>query len=335
LKKTLFFITFLFLSIVSQFAMSGQNLPKLFLFFNTERNLQDYQKVLKNPCIAGVQVLYTWKELEPKKGVYDFSRVSKDLMFLNSIHKKLFIQLQDRSFHPNVFNVPDYIRKEKIYHNGIAMQYDFPGEGIPITEGWVARVWDPAVQQRFQLLMQKLATQFDGKIYGINLPETAADFNSKNPPKDFTQDKYFNAELENISNLRKVFTKSAVVQYVNFFPGEWNNDHKYMSRLFSYAIKHHIGLGGPDVVPYRKAQMKNSYPFFHQNKNQLTNIGIAVQEGDYTYKKSDKTYYNFSDFYLFVKDYLGANIIFWNTKEPFFSKELVPNLNNKYFDCGN
>jgi hypothetical protein len=272
--------------------------------------------------------------LEPKKDLYDFSKIEKDLAFLNSINKKLFIQLQDRSFQPNLFYVPNYIREEKIYHGGIAMQYDFPGEGIPITEGWVARVWDPAVQQRFHLLMQKLAAKFDGKIYGINLPETAVDFDTKNPPKDFTQDKYFYAELKNIAALRKYFTKSIVMQYVNFFPGEWNNDHKYMSRLFSYSTQHHIGLGRPDVVPYRKNQMKNSYPFFHQNKNKLSSVGMAVQEGDYTYKKTDSNaYYKFSDFYLFAKDYLGSTIIFWNTKEPFLSKELIPMLNNQQFDC--
>ncbi|WP_342227684.1 hypothetical protein [Rickettsiella endosymbiont of Rhagonycha lignosa] len=334
MKKILFSLIVSFLLCVSNNVLAIQTLPKLFLFVGSDANLRSYEKILLNPCITGIQAIYTWKELEPKKGIYNFSRIERDLGFLNSIHKKLFIQLQDRSFQPNIFNVPDYIRKEKIYHNGVAMQYDFPGEGIPITEGWVARVWDPAVRERFQLLIQKLATQFDGKIYGINLPETATDFNSKNPPKDFTQDRYFNAELENINALRSAFTKSIVLQYVNFFPGEWNNDHKYMSRLFSYAIQHRVGLGGPDIVPYRKAQMKNSYPFFHQKKNKLNNIGMAVQEGEYTYKKTDNTYYNFSDFYLFAKDYLGATIIFWNTKEPFFSKELLPKINDQYFDCG-
>jgi hypothetical protein len=202
-----------------------------------------------NPSVSGVQVIYFWKELEPKKGVYDFSRIRNDLHYLKKMHKKLFIQLQDRSFEPSVFPVPDYIREESIYHGGVAMQFDFPGEGKPISEGWVARVWDPAVRARFQLLIKRLASEFDGEIYGINLPETAVDFDEHNLPEGFTHDNYFQAELENILALKNAFHESRVVQDVNFFPGEWGNDYHYMSRLFSFAMKYHIGLGGPDVVP--------------------------------------------------------------------------------------
>lgn len=78
-----------------------------------------------------MQIICSWKQLEPKKDVYDFSKIENDLEFLNKVHKKLFIQIQDRSFTPDVFNVPDYIREEYIYHGGVEMQYDFPGERKP------------------------------------------------------------------------------------------------------------------------------------------------------------------------------------------------------------
>jgi len=32
---------------------------------------------------------------------------------------------------------------------------------------------------------------------------------------------------------------------------------------------------------------------------------------------------------MFAKDYLGATIVFWNTKQPFFPKELVPKINHQ------
>lgn len=307
--------------------------PVLFLFFGPETRLDanGNEKMLANDYVSGAQVVYTWKELEPEKDKYDFSRITRDIEFLKSHQKKLFIQLQDRSFEPDAYYVPDYIRNDPAYHGGVAMQYDFPGEGKPITTGWVARVWDPAVRQRFQLLIHALAEKFDGEIYGINLPETAVDFDRKKLPAGFTDDKYFDAEMENISVLRKAFQRSMVVQYVNFFPGEWNNDHHYMSRLFTYAIKHQIGLGGPDVVPYRASQMKNSYPFFHKNAGKMI-TGIAVQEPDYTYKNPTTGQpYSFSDFYDFAHDYLGAQILFWNVQKPFFTNQLLPNMNVEYF----
>lgn len=334
-KRIFFLNVFLFAFFFSNLSYSDSKLPKLFFFFlpDTKLNLPDYRNILSNPYVSGAQIVYTWNELEPKKGVYDFSRIENDMRFLSSIHKKLFIQLQDRSFQPDLYYVPDYLRNEEIYHGGVAMQYDFPGEGKPITEGWVARVWDPAVRDRFQLLIKKLSEQFDGKIYGINFPETAVDFDPNNLPEGFTPDKYFYAELDNVRTLRNAFHNSIVVQYVNFFPGEWNNDHNYMSRLFSYAIKNKIGLGGPDVVPYRKSHMNNSYPFFHKYGDKISEVGMAIQEPDYTYKKpGTDDYYTFSDFYTFTQDYLGASILFWNIQEPFLSNQLIPKLNNNYFE---
>lgn len=105
----------------------------------------------------------------------------------------------------------------------------------------------------------------------------------RKPPKGFSCDNYFASEIENLAFARKVFTKSYVVQYVNFWPCEWNNDKNYMSRLFEFASTHNIGLGGPDIVPNRKAQMKNSYPFFNQYKNKLALVAMAVQEPTLTY----------------------------------------------------
>ena len=64
------------------------------------------------------------------------------------------------------------------------------------------------------MLLKELATQFDGKIYGINLPETAVDFDENNPPEDFTFNNYFFSELENNGKLREAFNKSIVMQYL-------------------------------------------------------------------------------------------------------------------------
>ena len=313
-------------------ACQAKSLPALYLFLGGDGVMTNQSK-LNHPCVRGAQIIYSWKQLEPRKGVYDFSKIETDLTWLNNSHKKLFIQLQDRSFTPTVFNVPDYIRNDPIYHGGVAKQYDVPGEGKAVTIGWVARVWDPAVRERFQLLMQKLAAEFDGRIAGINLPETAVDFDEKKPPFGFTPDQYFAGELTNLEALRNAFHNSMVMQYVNFFPGEWQNDHHYMSRLFSYASQHQISLGGPDAVPDNPNQMKNSYPFFHAYQGELY-TGIAIQEPDYTYRNPNTgKYYQFSDFYDFTQHYLGADILFWNVQEPFFTDHLSPQLDNRHFIC--
>ena len=222
-----------------------------------------------------------------------------------------------------------YLLKDKIYQGGMAEQYDFPGENKAIAEGWVAKQWVPTVKKRFQLLLQALGDQFNGKIYGINLPETSIDLQNQHF-QGFTCNKYFNAVLENMRITKSAFPQSIVVQYVNFFPCEWNNDHHYMRRIFEYSTQNRIGLGNPDTVPYRKGQMKNSYQFFHQYKTKLSIIAFAVQEPDYSYiNPITNKPFTMQEIGEFVKNYLGAKIVFWNIQEPQFSNQFLPLLNAK------
>ena len=288
-----------------------------FLFIGGDSDtLTNYASQIKAKDIAGVQIVYSWKMLEPSQDHYDFSMIERNLNYLNSQHKKLFIQIQDRFFTPQAKNVPIYLQTESIYNGGITPQLDNPGANKALVAGWVSMQWNPAVQARYQKLIQALAKRFDGKIYGINLPETAVDIEAKTDKSGFSCDKYFNAELENILAARRAFKHSYVVQYVNFFPCEWNNDHGYMAKLFNVAKQNHIGLGGPDVVPYKKAHMSNAYPFFAKNKQQLDLVAMAVQAPDYTYT-NPKTHKKFThaEFANFARDYLGADIIFWDVQK--------------------
>ena len=207
--------------------------------------------------------------------------------------------------------------QDPIYAGGITPQSDNQGDGKPVGSGWVANQWNPHVRKRFQLLLQALAKQFDGRVYGVDLPETAIDVDLQHRPAGFSCDNYFAAELENMKAAKAAFTKSYVVQYVNFWPCEWDNDHQYMSRTFEFAAQNGIGLGGPDIVPNRKGQMKNSYPFFHRYKDKLALIAMAVQEPTLTYiNPATGGKFTKQEFQSFGRDYLGTRIIFWSTSSP-------------------
>ncbi|NMM74481.1 hypothetical protein BSF37_22045 [Serratia marcescens] len=279
--------------------------------------------IIARSDIGGVQIVYNWRSLEPEKDKYDFSQIEWALVRLKkATNKKLFIQVQDRFFEKDARYVPDYLMKDTRYGGGISPQFDNPGEGKSISSGWVAQQWNSAVRQRYQALLAAIAERFDGQVYGVNLPETAIDLNKKKLPKGFTCDKYFAGEMENLAFARKVFSKSHVVQYVNFWPCEWNNDHNYMGRLFEFASANNIGLGGPDIVPNRKAQMKNSYPFFNKYKGKLALVAMAVQEPTLTYKNPNTGKpFSKDEFVQFAEDYLGADIIFWSTSSPWLTKE--------------
>lgn len=285
--------------------------------YTSSGDLKNIEKMITRKDIGGVQIVYNWRALETAKDVYDFSRIENDLNYLSGLNRKLFIQLQDRFFEPEARYVPDYILTEKEYNGGLVPQYDNPGENKPIGNGWVTQQWNPAVQQRYQKLIEELAKKFDGKIQGINLPETSIDIDIKKDKTGFSCDRYFQAELDNLKYARNAFKTSYVLQYVNFFPCEWENDHQYMSRLFEFAYKNSIALGGPDIVPNKNAQMKNSYPFFNQYKGKLPLVAMAVQEPTLTYRNpKTKKPFTKEEFVDYAEHYLGVNIIFWSVESP-------------------
>jgi hypothetical protein len=276
-----------------------------------------WNELLKRDDIGGAQVVYDWRALEPSKGRYDFSSIERDLAVAQALHKQLFIQVQDRFFEPGARNVPDYLLRERQYGGGLAKQADSGGEGHSGGSGWVTKQWNPAVRVRFQALLGALGKRFDGRIAGVNLPETAADLTSAEREHGFSCDAYFDGELENLAFARRVFRRSAVVQYVNFWPCGWNNAHGYMQRTFEFAVKNGVGLGGPDIAPFQKAHMHNAYPFFHQYKGRLKLVAMAVQEPTLTYtnpttgKRSSR-----DDILQFASDYLGVDVIFWTPEAP-------------------
>ena len=187
--------------------------------------------------------------------------------------------------------------------------------------GWVAQQWNPAVQKRFQALLAALAQEFDGRLYGVNLPETAADIDQKRDRTGFDCDRYFEAEVENIRHARRAFRKSHVVQYVNFWPCGWADERGYFTRFFEVLEKEQIGAGGPDIVPNRPGQMKNSYPFLNRYKDRLPLIAMAVQDATLTYTNpATNRKFTHAEFVAFARDYLGVDIIFWDVSSPWLKQ---------------
>ncbi|WP_232784597.1 beta-galactosidase [Mycobacteroides chelonae] len=273
------------------------------------------KRLSDRPDIAGVQILVPWKMVEPTKGEYDFSQVDRVLSYLNTRGKKMFLQIQDRFFTLPA-RLPRYLLVEPEYAGGAAPAGGNNGLGEQ-PPGAIAAQWNPNVRERFHRLMAALAKRFDGKIEGFNLPETSTQIDIKNDKTGYTCGANFEATLDNMRYGLQVFKKSKFVQYVNFWECEWNNDHKYMERTFNLAREKGIGVGGPDVLPNKPAQMANAYPFFNKYKNQVPLVAMAVQEPDFQYinEVTGKPYAR-KEFVDFARDYLGARILFWATSAP-------------------
>lgn len=287
--------------------------PRNFLFLGGD-DLAEHSQLITMPDIDGVQKIYSWRVMEPEEGVYDFTAIEEDLSALQSLDRKLFVQVQDRFFSPEARYVPDYILTDPQFDGGLARQFDNAGEGEPVGQGWTTKQWNPSVRSRFQKLLVALGKQFDGRLYGVNLPETAFDgMAGEEGETAFSCDDYFFASMDNMAALRAAFRQTPVVQYINFWPCEWNNDHHYMERAFALAQTLGIGVGGPDIVPYRTGQMKNSYFWFNKYKGSLRLVAMAIQEPTLTYTNPETgERFTPEEFIGFARDYLGTDVIFWS-----------------------
>jgi hypothetical protein len=308
-----------------------------YVFFGKDRDLIRTAAFLFQPWFVGAQITYPWRLLEPKKSVYNFSTIEDDLAFLTSKGKKLFVQLQDVSFEESIVNIPDYM-KTPFFGMGADRQYSFAddSDAHPQPAGWVARRWDARVQERYHELLTALGKQFDGRIAGLNLPETSIDFGStgKYFPSGFTPSLYRDAIKSYMSMAKQAFSRSVVIQYANFMPGEWlpSDDKGYLRAIYDHGKAIGVGLGGPDLKVFTKVQMDHSYALL-PGVSGIVPTGIAVQYGNYDEinPKTGKRA-TIGDIYSFAKELICIDIIFWSVQEPYFSKDLVPFLKSTWVE---
>lgn len=304
-----------------------------FVYFSRDREAIIDHPLLKHPMFKGAQIMYSWRNLEGKKGKYDFSEIKNDYEYLKKYGKKLWIQLQDATFSPQYKAVPEYLFSDE-YDGGATIQYNDQGK----PEGWVAKRWNKKVRERFTLLLQALGKEFDGKIEGINLQETAIGVNPKTD-SSFTEQGYVIGLRANMLALKKSFPISATMIYANFMPGEWlpGNDKGYLRSIYKYGEEIGVGLGGPDLMVTRKGQLNHAYTLMHEEQYTVP-IGIAVQDGNYTgetgadlgYLEAGKSRTSIVPLlHAFAKDFLRVRYMFWVNQVPYFKEDVLPCFSGK------
>lgn len=301
-----------------------------YVFFGMDReSIPKAKGFLETSAFEGAQVTYSWRQLEQGKDNYEFSLIREDLAFMQAHGKKLWILITDVAFSDRWKMVPEYILKDPQYRGGVVRQYKYPNgdESRAVPVGWIARRWDPAVQDRFQKLLVALGKEFDGRIVGINLEETAADFgdSGKLYPEGFTPELYASAIIANMKVLKRAFPKSIALVFANFMPGEWRpvKDEGYLRGVYQAARELKVGVGGPDLFPHKPGQMGSSYSLIRGVAGKVP-VGIAVQDGNYAYvnPKTGKRI-TIAEQIEFARKYLRVDFVFWCTEEPYFSDDLV------------
>src|SRR5688572_29772521 len=72
--------------------------PKHYVFFSRDHDRIAEASFLQHEGIAGAQLTFTWRELEPERDRYELQPLRDRVEFLERHGKRLIVQLQDVSF---------------------------------------------------------------------------------------------------------------------------------------------------------------------------------------------------------------------------------------------
>lgn len=302
-----------------------------FVYFSRDRASIKNHPLLFSSRFQGAQIMYSWKELEPEKGQYNFSIIKEDIAYLSTYGKKLFIQLQDVTFDKRYKAVPNYLLTHE-YDGGAVLQYNDGGE----PEGWTAKRWNKKVQERFAELLMAMGKELNEKIEGVNLQETAIGVNNKTD-SSFKEATYVQGIKNNMLALKTAFPDVTTMVYANFMPGEWLpwEDKGYLKNIYQYGEQIGVGLGAPDLMVTRKAQLNHALAQMHEGKFTVP-LGIAVQDGNYIGKTgADNDYHETKDtgkknrknlvpmLNAFAKEFLKVDYMFWVNQQPYFEEDVI------------
>jgi hypothetical protein len=270
-------------------------------------------KELDDPALRGVNKRYYWADLEPRKGIYDFSHVKADLDFTARHGKQLVVFITDKSFNPSRNPLPAYLS-------------DYT---LPNMRGFTAKRWDPVVVGRFTALVQALAKSFDADpaFEGIAIQESALMISpSVQRAQGYTPEKYRDALITILTESSHAMEHSQMFWYMNHLDGRDD----YLADVAAALISSRVVMGGPDILPYRK-RLQATYRLYDRFHGKLR-LFCSAQDDSYRHDPDDSRnmgnaaatrnlpppaggYVPMKEIFQFARDTLHVNYIFWSYKK--------------------
>jgi hypothetical protein len=248
------------------------------------------------PGVVGILKRYTWRELEPSLGVYDFSEIESDLAWANAYGMRLVVMIEDKTFvveRPNPAYLDQYTPRNR-------------------AGGYTMVRWAPYVVERMNALTKALG-RFDSNaaFEGIALQETSLGFESTTLSAfAYTPEKYRDAYINVLSSASTSMPTSRVFWYMNFFVG----NQSYIGSIAAAVASKGVVMGGPDVLPDNGALLTKTYPFYDQFYGKMKLFG---QIEDICYSALHMTsgystkYWTMPESFRFARDNLHVNYMFW------------------------
>lgn len=198
--------------------------------------------------VRGVVWRRTWNEVEPQRGVYDFSSYDRVLTAIAGSHNpqcQLWIFVEFKSFNASPVRnpCPAYLQAQ---HSG------------PNTDGSRAStcfMWEPVVLEAYVAMMRAAAARYDSnpRIEGFILQESALGFNGEYSQDvadggTYTPAAWRDALVELVRQCGASFARSRCMSYLNFLRGgqQYLNS---VSQAISSIPDNRGCMSGPDLLP--------------------------------------------------------------------------------------
>ncbi len=174
-----------------------------------------------SPMFRGVEMVYSWNEIETSRGVYNFSTIDSHLSYLAARGKYLIIALHVQPWNSGANYCPAYLKGSEF--GGGVYKDSAQGAYPPV-------LWNNAVRDRYNLLIQALATRYKShpNFEGIEVMiETSPQpFNPSDPANAGVDPFDAIAFRDNVESLvltaNNAFSQSMALLPMNYpIPGHW------------------------------------------------------------------------------------------------------------------
>jgi hypothetical protein len=250
-------------------------------------------------AIQGVQIRIWWKELEPWRGHYDFSKIDAYLQRLKAqpTPKRLVLRIMDRTFGSGGASsiVPSYLLTDPTFKGGV----------VRTRSGYAAKLWEQPVMDRLIELYKRIGWRYNWNTYfeGVHTEESTLSLDSPFPWG------YSWEKLENQYKRLLRQTRNAMPNTNIFMNANWLGSTTIMQDFIQSLPDDQIAAGSSNIIPHiiNHGQRVWTGEFGADYRGYLA-ISNSIEAGELGGGSGDYTPKQINDF---AYDKLRANHLFW------------------------
>jgi hypothetical protein len=284
------------------------------------------QYVLNNPVFKGYHGLYYWSDLETSPGVYNFSRITRDLDRAQADGKKMIVMLLDTNWRRGSSQspVPSYMLNNSQYQGGDFLKsVDSSGKGQR-----TAKLWVPALADQRAKFFTAMGNAIDSHpaLALVILPETALATNPElNAQPGYSAVNLYDGWKKVQTAVTNAFQQTILIHYVNY--GNAGSTQAMRDEMMAHLVKTlKQGFGGPDILAPLGA-LDNQFGKYYGQYAGVAPISISNQNSGYR-QNNAKTVFEYA------VDKVGAHFVSWvpveynwNTGAVYSIREVIDYVN--------